>query len=108
MVLSLIPIPGMNELTRAINAHVASEYQASHTSLAMAIWLREKDLAGFSQCMPDGFVAEQLQEESEARFVLKRLRLAGDNSAALLLWDQQFLEGTALAHVKGPGSLPVA
>jgi ferritin len=33
--------------------------------------------------------------------VCKRLRLAGDNSAALLLLDQQFLEGTALAHVKG-------
>jgi ferritin len=58
--------------------------------------------------MPDGFVAEQLQEEAEARFVLKRLRQAGDNSAALLLLDQQFLEGTALAHVKGPGSLTVA
>jgi ferritin len=27
--------------------------------------------------------------------------LAADNSAALLLLDQQFLEGTALSHVKG-------
>ena len=51
--------------------------------------------------MLDWFVSEQLQEESEARFVCKRLRLAGENSAALLLLDQQFLEGTALAHVKG-------
>ncbi len=166
----------MKELTRAINHHLASEFQASHTYLAMSIWLREKDLAGFSQymleksneerghaarmiaylvdcdedvelptieaperswpslqglfeqvyelergvtasinrlygmaeshsersatAMLDWFVAEQLQEEAEARFVLKRLRLAGDNSAALLLLDQQFLEGTALAHVK--------
>jgi ferritin len=169
----------MTELHQAINAHLASEFQASHTYLAMSIWLREKDLAGFSQymlgksdeerghaarmiaylvdcdaevelptiaapergwpslqglfdhvyvmergvtasinrlyslaesqgersatAMLDWFVAEQLQEEAEARFVLKRLRLAGDNSAALLLLDQQFLEGTALAHVKGSG-----
>jgi len=167
----------MKELTKAINRHLASEFQASHTYLAMSIWLREKDLAGFSTymleksneerghaarmiaylvdsdeqvelptieaperawgsvqqlfdqvfemekgvtasinrlysmaeeegersatAMLDWFVAEQLQEEAEARFVLKRLRLAGDNSAALLLLDQQFLEGTALTHVKG-------
>jgi ferritin len=51
--------------------------------------------------MLDWFVQEQIQEEAEARFVRRRLRLAGDNSAALLLLDQQFLEGTALAHVKG-------
>jgi ferritin len=167
----------MKELTRAINDHLAAEFQASHTYLAMSIWLREKDLAGFSTymleksneerthaarmiaylvdcdeevvlptvaapvrqwpavqglfdmvyemekgvtasinrlygiaeqqgersatAMLDWFVAEQLQEEAEARFVCKRLRLAGDNSAALLLLDQQFLEGTALSHVKG-------
>jgi ferritin len=150
----------MKELTRAINDHLAAEFQASHTYLAMSIWLREKDLAGFSTymlensdeevelptveaperqwpsvqllfdavyelekgvtasinrlygiaeqqgersatAMLDWFVAEQLQEEAEARFVCKRLRLAADNSAALLLLDQQFLEGTALSHVKG-------
>ena len=51
--------------------------------------------------MLDWFVNEQIQEEAEARFVRKRLRLAGENSAALLLLDQQFLEGTALTHVKG-------
>jgi ferritin len=166
----------MNELTRAINDHLASEFQASHTYLAMSIWLRENDLAGFSTdrltrsheerqhasrliaylvdsaaevelptveapqrswpsvlalfdvayamekgvtasinrlysmaehqaersatAMLDWFVAEQLQEEAEARFVCKRLRLAGDNTAALLLLDQQFLEGTALSHIK--------
>lgn len=172
------PLPeAMKELTRAINDHLAAEFQASHTYLAMSIWLREKDLAGFSTymleksneerghaarmiaflvdsdeevelpnveaperpwqsvqhlfdavydmekgvtasinrlyglaeqqgersatAMLDWFVAEQLQEEAEARFVCKRLRLAGDNSAALLLLDQQFLEGTALSHVKG-------
>jgi ferritin len=167
----------MKDLTRAINNHLASEFQASHAYLAMSIWLREKDLAGFSTymldksneerghaarmiaylvdsdqevelptvaaperswpsvqqlfdvvyemekgvtasinrlytmaeqlgersatAMLDWFVAEQLQEEAEARFVCKRLRLAGDNAAALLLLDQQFLEGTALSHVKG-------
>jgi ferritin len=166
----------MKDLTKAINQHLASEFQASHTYLAMSIWLREKDLAGFSRymlgksdeerghaarmiaylvdcdetvelptiqapertwdsvqqlfdqvfemekrvtasinhlytlseeaaersasAMLDWFVSEQIQEEAEARFVLKRLRLAGDNAAALLLLDQQFLEGTALAHVK--------
>jgi ferritin len=170
----------MKELTRAINDHLASEFQACHTYLAMSIWLREKDLAGFSTymlnksteerghasrmiaylvdsdeevelptvqapergwpsvntlfdvvydlekgvtasinrlyslaeqvgersatAMLDWFIAEQLQEEAEARFVRKRLRLAGDNSAALLLLDQQFLEGTALSYVKGNGA----
>ena len=170
----------MNALTRAINNHLASEFQASHSYLAMSIWLREKDLAGFSQymleksneerghaarmiaylvdcdaevelptiaapqrqwesvqqlfdqvaemekevtasinrlyslaeeagersasSMLDWFVEEQIQEEAEARFVRKRLRLAGDNAAALLLLDQQFLEGTALSFVKGQGA----
>ena len=41
----------MKELTKAINDHLASEFQASHAYLAMSIWLREKDLAGFSQYM---------------------------------------------------------
>ena len=50
--------------------------------------------------MLDRFVEQQVQEEAEARFVCKRLRLAGDNSAALLLLDQQFLDGTALTSVK--------
>lgn len=166
----------MNQLTTAINRHLESEFQASHSYLSMSIWLREKDLAGFSKymleksneerahaarmiaylvdcdeevilptiqapqrdwqsvqqlfdrvsemekevtasinrlyglaeensersasAMLDWFVEEQIKEEAEARFVRKRLRLAGDNSAALLLLDQQFLEGTALAHVK--------
>ncbi len=170
----------MQELTKAINNHLACEFQASHTYLAMSIWLREKDLAGFSSYMQtksqeerghadrliaylvdcdeqvelpsveapqrswtstqaifdqvyemeqavtasinriysiaekggersatamlDWFVAEQLQEEAEARFVRKRLRLASDNSAALLLLDQQFLDGTALITVKGKPS----
>jgi len=35
----------MKELTRAINDHLAAEFQASHTYLAMSIWLRERDLA---------------------------------------------------------------
>jgi len=41
----------MKELTRAINNHLAAEFQAGHTYLAMSIWLREKDLAGFSTYM---------------------------------------------------------
>ena len=41
----------MKELTRAINDHLAAEFQASHTYLAMSIGLREKDLAGFSTYM---------------------------------------------------------
>ena len=43
----------MKELSQAINSHLASEFQASHTYLAMSIWLREKDLAGFSTYMLD-------------------------------------------------------
>ena len=166
----------MLELTKAINNHLSFEFQASHTYLAMSIWLRESDFSGFSLYMQsksqeerahadrliaylvdsdeevelpsvdapqrswssvqtlfddvyemeqavtasinriysiaeksgersattmlDWFISEQLQEEAEARFVRKRLRLAGENSAALLLLDQQFLDGTALSTVK--------
>ena len=166
----------MTSHTAAINNHLSLEFQASHTYLAMAIWLREKDLIGFSSymlnksieerghasklisylvdsdckvqlptidspqrdwesvetlfdmvysmekdvtrsinniyslaekqgdrtatAMLDWFIEEQLQEESEARFVIKRLRLADSNSAALILLDQQFLDGTLLANVK--------
>jgi len=171
----------MQSLTKAINNHLSCEFQAGHTYLAMAIWLRERDLAGFSKYMQsksqeerahadrliaylvdcdeqvelpsveapqrswtstqtlfdqvyemeqavtasinriysiaeqlgersatamlDWFVAEQLQEEAEARFVRKRLPLAGDNSAAILLLDQQFLDETALSTVKGSPSM---
>ena len=35
----------------SINQHLALEFQASHTYLAMSIWLREKDLHGFSSYM---------------------------------------------------------
>jgi ferritin len=62
--------------------------------------LAEETAERSASAMLDWFVAEQIKEEAEARFVRRRLRLAGDNSAALLLLDQQFLEGTALAHVK--------
>jgi len=165
--------------TAAINDHLALEFQASHTYLAMSIWLREKDLIGFSgymleksieerghaskmiaylvdsECevqlptiqsperefqtvqklfdtvysmekqvtesiniiyslseqegdraataMLDWFIEEQVKEESEARFVLKRLRLADSNTAALILLDQQFLDGTLLANIKAGG-----
>jgi ferritin len=138
----------MKELTRAINDHLAAEFQASRTHASrMIAYLVDSDqevelptveaperqwpsvqllfdsvyemekgvtasinrLYGIAEqqgersatAMLDWFVAEQLQEEAEARFVCKRLRLAGENSAALLLLDQQFLEGTALSHVKG-------
>ena len=41
----------MQDLTKAINNHLSCEFQASHTYLAMSIWLRERDLAGFSSYM---------------------------------------------------------
>ncbi len=39
----------MKELTQAINTHLEAEFHASHSYLSMSIWLREKDLAGFSE-----------------------------------------------------------
>ena len=54
--------------------------------------------------MLDWFIEEQVKEESEARFVLKRLRLADSNTAALILLDQQFLDGTLLANIKAGGA----
>lgn len=174
----------MSTHTSAINDHLALEFQASHTYLAMSIWLRERDLIGFSsymldksteerghasrmiaylvdnECqvqlptiesperefgtvkelfekvysmektvtvsinniytlsekegdraataMLDWFVEEQVKEESEARFVLKRLRLADSNTAALILLDQQFLDGTLLANIKAGGAFDIA
>ncbi len=170
----------MTSHTAAINDHLALEFQASHAYLAMSIWLREKDLIGFSDymleksieerghasrmiaylvdserkvqlptiqsperefqtvkhlfetvytmekqvtesinniytlseqegdraatAMLDWFIEEQVKEESEARFVLKRLRLADSNTAALILLDQQFIDGTLLANVKAGGA----
>ncbi len=171
----------MKELTSAINNHLACEFQASHTYLAMSIWLREKDLIGFSAYMEtksneerthasrmiaflvdndekvelpsieapacewnsledlfsnvysmekevtasinhiygiaercnhrpatvmlDWFIDEQVKEESEARFICKRLRLANANTAAILLLDQQFFDGTFLANLQGASNL---
>jgi len=47
------PAIHVKELTGAINQHLVAEFQARHTYLAMSIWLREKDLAGFSTTMHD-------------------------------------------------------
>jgi ferritin len=129
-----IPAVLVKELTSAINQHLAAEFQACHTYLAMSIWLREKDLDGFSTHMHDQSQEERdlaarmiaylvgsdeqvelptieaperswpsvqtlfdqvygmekggtasinrLYAMAEARFVRKRLRLVGDNSAA--------------------------
>lgn len=166
----------MNELTASINKHLACEFQASHTYLAMSIWLREKDLIGFSTYMEtksneerthasrmiaflvdndekvelpsvkapdckwdslealfssvysmekdvtasinhiyeiaehlnnrpatvmlDWFIDEQVKEEAEARFICKRLKLANTNTAAMLLLDQQFFDGTFSANIQ--------
>ena len=166
----------MNELTSAINNHLTCEFQASHTYLAMSIWLREKDLIGFSKYMEtksneerthasrmiaflvdndekvelpsinapdhewesletlfsnvysmekevtasinhiygiaerlnnrpatvmlDWFIDEQVKEESEARFICKRLKLVNTNTAAMLILDQQFFDGTFLANMQ--------
>ena len=45
--------------TSAINEHLALEFQASHTYLAMSIWLRERDLIGFSSYMLNKSTEEQ-------------------------------------------------
>ena len=70
--------------------------------------LCEKENDRAATAMLDWFVGEQLQEEAEARFVLKRLRLADTSSAALILLDQQFLDGTLLANVKAGGAFDIA
>ena len=56
----------MKELTSAINQHLAAEFQACHTYLAMSIWLREKDLAGFSTYMHD---KSQEERDHAARMI---------------------------------------
>ena len=77
------------DVTRSINdIYNLSEKQGDRTATAMLDW----------------FIEEQLQEESEARFVIKRLRLADSNSAALILLDQQFLDGTLPANGKAGGA----
>ena len=58
--------------------------------------------------MLNWFVGEQLQEESEARFVLKRLRLVDSRPAALIFLDRQFLDGTLLANFKAGGAFDIA
>lgn len=104
----------MKELTKAINVHLASEFQASHTELAMSIWLREKDLAGFSRSM-----LEKIDEERGHSARMNAYLVDCDETAELPtveaperrwpsvqeLFEQQFLEGKALAHVKGTGGL---
>ena len=55
-----IPAVLVKELTSAINQYLAAEFQAGHTYLAMSIWLREKDLDGFSTYRHD-----QSQEERD-------------------------------------------
>ena len=55
----------MQPLIRAINDHLVSEFQLSHAHLAMSIWPREKDLAGFSQYM--------LQKSNEERGYASRM-----------------------------------
>lgn len=90
--------------TQALFDQVLVMEKAVTASINRLYTLAEADGERSASAMLDWFVEEQIQEEAEARFVLQRLRLAGDNSAALLLLDQQFLDGTALASVKRAAS----
>jgi len=56
----------------------------------------------------DWFFGELLQEESEVRFVLKRMRLTDFSSVSWILIDQQFLDGTLLVNVKVGGAVEIA
>ena len=87
--------------TQSLFDQVYEMEQAVTASINRIYSIAEKAGERSATAMLDWFVAEQLQEEAEARFVRKRLRLASDNSAALLLLDQQFLDGNALSAVKG-------
>lgn len=51
--------PARNELAKAINVHLASEVQASHTDLAMSIGLRDKDLN--SAALPRCWISRSLR-----------------------------------------------
>ncbi|MCT0207531.1 ferritin-like domain-containing protein [Synechococcus sp. CS-1332] len=64
----------MNELTSAINQHLATEFQAGPTDLALSIWLREKDLAGFSAYMP----AKSQEERDHAARMIACLADSGE------------------------------
>ncbi len=58
----------------------------------------EKDRA--TQTFLDWFVTEQIEEESSAQEIIDRLRLAGDNVAAVLMVDSEL--GTQREDSAGP------
>jgi ferritin len=57
--------------------------------------VKEKDYA--TQALLNWFVTEQVEEEKSASDVVEQLKLIGDNTAALLLLDQQLGERKAEA-----------
>lgn len=71
----------------------ALEHEKEVTSLIHDLYglaVRENDYA--AQVMLNWFVAEQVEEEKSATEIVERLRMAGEDSAALLLLDAELRE----------------
>ncbi|MGE0227591.1 MAG: ferritin [Dehalococcoidia bacterium] len=70
------------ELALAHEEHVSAAIQALYTSAEA-----ERDYASYP--LLQWFIAEQIEEESSVGLIVERLRMAGDNSSAVLMLDRE-------------------
>jgi len=103
VVLPAIPQPPADwPSASSLVAHVLKNEQEVTSSIGALYATAERTSDRPAQVMLQWFVTEQMEEESSARAILGRLKLAGSEGLGLLLVDQELAAG------KIPGVAPAA
>lgn len=90
----------------ALVAHVLRNEQEVTASISALYELAERTSDRPAQVMLQWFVNEQMEEESSARALLGRLKLAGSTGLGLLLVDQELASGRIPGTTPGPAQTP--
>jgi ferritin len=88
----------------ALVSHVLKNEQEVTSSIAALYAMAERTSDRPAQVMLQWFVVEQMEEESTARALLGRLRLAGSAGLGLLLIDQELAAGKIPGMSTAPAS----
>lgn len=104
VVLPAVAAPPMTwKNAEVLCAHVLRNEQAVTASINNLYALADKAKDRPAQIMLQWFVTEQMEEETAARAVLGRIRLAGSTGVALMMIDQELGTGKVPGMPEEPG-----
>jgi ferritin len=105
VVLPAVAAPPMSwKSAEALCAHVLKNEQEVTASINHLYAVAEKAKDRPATIMLQWFVNEQMEEESAARAVLGRIRLAGNTGVGLLMIDQELATGNIPGMPAGPAN----